>query len=156
MKRPKFRKKNKQELEISGEDEDADDNFDEDLFFREVLEESVKNETKLEDKYFSAHIQIPPIRLVKETVLKESCENHESKINLTNVSLEPCYHRKVVKLWRKLIEDGDIVTVQYSSPRACLKCDKQLCDAIEMFRHIRDFHIPRTIVKVEIKIEPET
>ena len=69
------------------------------------------------------------------------------RVDVPNISMDPLRHREVVRLWRRRIRDGDILTVDYEAARPCLSCGLLVFNAIDMFRHIRDLHVPNDIPK---------
>ena len=64
-------------------------------------------------------------------------------VKLRNLSFSADHHKNVVKKWKRLIKDGDITEVSYDTPRACGKCKAVIPDSIEMFKHIRQLHLPQ-------------
>ena len=105
-------------------------------FLKEVLEE-LSNKTKPCDK------EVVKTQKIFLSLRKRS----KVRINLCNISQDFLYHHQVVRNWRRRIKDGDITSVEYDLPRKCTKCSNVLSNAIDMFRHIRDAHIPT--MKVE-------
>ena len=69
------------------------------------------------------------------------------RVDVSNISMDPLHHREVVRLWRRRIRDGDILAVDYEAARPCLSCGLLVFNAIDMFRHIRDLHVPNDIPK---------
>ena len=62
-------------------------------------------------------------------------------VKMSNISFSPEYNKVVIKKWKRMVLDGDIKEVQYSTPRKCKKCSLSFVDAIDMFKHIKDIHI---------------
>ena len=62
-------------------------------------------------------------------------------VKINNISFSPHYNKVVRKKWRRMVLDGDIKEVQYSTPRKCKKCSLSFVDAIDMFKHIKVIHI---------------
>merc|ERR1712029_627229 len=93
------------------------------------------------------------IKLKKLSRLKVTCERSRVNVKLKNLSFSSIHHRKVVKLWMNHIKEGRIISVDYDDPRACIKCKLVMFNAIDMFRHIRDVHIPNPCIKKKIKDE---
>ena len=62
-------------------------------------------------------------------------------VKIRNLSFSAKHHKNVIKKWKKLIKDGDISEVRYDTPRACGECNAIICDAIDMFKHIKDKHM---------------
>ena len=65
----------------------------------------------------------------------------KANVKMSNISFSPHYNKVVRKKWRRMVLDGDIKEVQYSTPRKCKKCSLIFVDAIDMFKHIKDIHI---------------
>ena len=72
-----------------------------------------------------------------------------TKIQVKNISFNPEFNKLIIKKWKRLIKDGDITEVKYSTPRTCNKCNFVFEDAIDMFKHIKDFHVDREKINSE-------
>ena len=119
-------------------------------FMREVEKDFQQSHLKAEDEDDTD----PPkvfISLVKRFDNAESSTaSHPGsrvRVDVANISMDPLHHREVVRLWRRRIRDGDILTVDYEAARPCLSCGLLVFNAIDMFRHIRDLHVPNDIPK---------
>ena len=73
----------------------------------------------------------------------------KANVKMSNISFSPHYNKVVRKKWRRMVLDGDIKEVQYSTPRKCKKCSLSFVDAIDMFKHIKDIHIHNQSSTVE-------
>ena len=62
-------------------------------------------------------------------------------VKMSNISFSPEYNKVVIKKWKRMVLDGDIKEVRYSTPRKCKKCSLIFVDAIDMFKHIKVIHI---------------
>ena len=60
-------------------------------------------------------------------------------VKINNISFS--HNKVVIKKWKRMVLDGDIKEVRYSTPRKCKKCSLIFVDAIDMFKHIKDIHI---------------
>ena len=59
-------------------------------------------------------------------------------VKINNISFS--HNKVVIKKWKRMVLDGDIKEVQYSTPRKCIKCSLIFVDAIDMFKHIKVIH----------------
>ena len=118
-------------------------------FLNEVSNEINENSSRAFESKHHHHA----IKLKKLSRLKVTCERSRVNVKLKNLSFSSIHHRKVVKLWMNHIKEGRIISVDYDDPRACIKCKLVMFNAIDMFRHIRDVHIPKPCFKKDIKDE---
>ena len=65
----------------------------------------------------------------------------KANIWIKNISYSPKFSKLVIKKWKRLVKDGDITEVKYEKPRICKKCGTVFEDAIDKFKHIKDFHV---------------
>ena len=70
-------------------------------------------------------------------------------VKINNISFS--HNKVVIKKWKRMVLDGDIKEVQYSTPRKCKKCSLIFVDAIDMFKHIKDIHIHKQSSTVKEK-----
>jgi len=116
-------------------------------FLNEVSNEINENSSRAFESKHHHHA----IKLKKLSRLKVTCERSRVNVKLKNLSFSSIHHRKVVKLWMNHIKEGRIISVEYDDPRACIKCKLVMFNAIDMFRHIRDVHIPKPLEAVTVK-----
>ena len=123
-------------------------------FMREVEKDFQQSRLKAEDEDDTDTPKVF-ISLVKRSDNDESTTSRlhtrgpgpRVRVDVSNISMDPLHHREVVRLWRRRIRDGDILTVDYEAARPCLSCGLLVFNAIDMFRHIRDLHVPNDIPK---------
>ena len=75
----------------------------------------------------------------------------KANVKMSNISFSPEYNKVVIKKWKRMVLDGDIKEVQYSTPRKCKKCSLSFVDAIDMFKHIKVIHIHKQSSTVKEK-----
>ena len=75
--------------------------------------------------------------------------DHRVKIRVKNISFNPHFNKLIIKKWKRLVKDGAIKLVKYSPPKICNKCNLVFEDAIDMFKHIKDFHVYKKKINSE-------
>merc|ERR1712192_93196 len=71
-------------------------------------------------------------------------------ISFENIPFSPNLNKKVSKEWQRLVFNADseeLKTFKYSSARSCLKCDQKFRDSADMFIHIRNAHVRKSVNK---------
>ena len=69
--------------------------------------------------------------------------NDKTKVQIKDISFMPKFNKLIIKKWKRLVKEGDIKEVKYSTPRTCKKCNSVFEDAIDMFKHIKDIHVDK-------------
>ena len=68
-------------------------------------------------------------------------QSHPSQVCFVQVSKE----------WKRLVfnaeSEAELKTFKYSSARKCLKCDQKFIDSADMFIHIRNVHVRKSVNK---------
>merc|ERR1711974_314496 len=78
--------------------------------------------------------------------------NDRGHVFIENITYSPDLNKKVSKEWQRLVfnakSEAELKTFKYSSARKCLKCDEKFRDSADMFIHIRNAHVRKSVNKI--------